>query len=236
MLKNRHTVAIMQPYFIPYSGYFRLMVAADTFVLYDCVQFPRRGFVHRNKLIRTDGILDWLSLPISSCKRETLIRDLRFQDDWGNWWEKSKRRFLALQNSVGHAAHLTQIIHSCFKEEVSPIELNEVILREVKKLLKIECEFIRSSDLEISSLIKGEDRIIAIAKAVGCKTYVNSPGGRNLYDPRKFTASEIDLCFLSDYIGSYASILERLRTEEAELVKADLQSQSIVVSNSACSD
>ena len=45
------TMAIMQPYFIPYAGYFRLFAASDLFVIYDCVQFPRRGWVHRNKLI-----------------------------------------------------------------------------------------------------------------------------------------------------------------------------------------
>ena len=45
------TVAIMQPYFIPYAGYFRLFTGADLFVVCDDVQFPRRGWLHRNKLI-----------------------------------------------------------------------------------------------------------------------------------------------------------------------------------------
>jgi hypothetical protein len=45
------TIAVMQPYFIPYAGYFRLFAASDLFVIYDCVQFPRRGWVQRNRLI-----------------------------------------------------------------------------------------------------------------------------------------------------------------------------------------
>ena len=45
----------MQPYFVPYAGYFRLFAASDLFVIYDCVQFPRRGWVHRNKMFAADG-------------------------------------------------------------------------------------------------------------------------------------------------------------------------------------
>jgi hypothetical protein len=43
------TVAVMQPYFLPYPGYFRLFAAADQVALFDCVQFPRRGWVHRSR-------------------------------------------------------------------------------------------------------------------------------------------------------------------------------------------
>ena len=58
------TVAVMQPYFIPYAGYFRLFAASDLFVIYDCVQFPRRGWVHRNRLLDRSGKLRWLTLPL----------------------------------------------------------------------------------------------------------------------------------------------------------------------------
>ena len=58
------TVAIMQPYFAPYAGYFRLLATTDLFVVYDCVQFPRRGWVHRNQLPDAAGKLDWLTLPL----------------------------------------------------------------------------------------------------------------------------------------------------------------------------
>src|SRR6185369_7749599 len=72
------TVAIMQPYFIPYAGYFRLFAASDLFVLYDCVQFPRRGWVHRNKLIDAAGVERWVTLPLMKAPQSVLIRDLRF--------------------------------------------------------------------------------------------------------------------------------------------------------------
>src|SRR6188472_3168309 len=77
------TVAIMQPYFIPYTGYFRLFAASDVFVIYDCVQFPRRGWVHRNKLIDASGAERWVTLPLVKVPQSTLIKDLEFAPDAG---------------------------------------------------------------------------------------------------------------------------------------------------------
>src|SRR3979411_2469618 len=76
-----HAVAIMQPYFIPYAGYFRLFAASDLFVIYDCVQFARRGWVHRNRLVDRGGTERWLTLPLQKAPRDVLIRDLRFAPD-----------------------------------------------------------------------------------------------------------------------------------------------------------
>src|SRR4030081_3504667 len=75
------TVTIMQPYFIPYAGYFRLFAASDLFVIYDCVQFPRRGWVHRNKLLDASGEARWLTLPLEKAPQSVLIQDLRFPPD-----------------------------------------------------------------------------------------------------------------------------------------------------------
>src|SRR5438874_2141062 len=72
------TVAIMQPYFIPYAGYFRLFAASNLFVIYDCVQFPRQGWVHRNQLADHSGMRRWLTLPLEKAAQNVLIRDLRF--------------------------------------------------------------------------------------------------------------------------------------------------------------
>src|SRR5579872_7244037 len=75
------TIAVMQPYFMPYAGYFRLMAAADIFVVYDCVQFPKGGWVHRNRLPDEKGNLRWLTLPIQRPSLGTQIKSLAFLPD-----------------------------------------------------------------------------------------------------------------------------------------------------------
>src|SRR5438067_13363723 len=74
-------IAVMQPYFFPYAGYFRLLQAADRFVLLDCVQFPRRGRVHRTEVPGPAGAVEWLTLPLARQPRDVLIRELRFAPD-----------------------------------------------------------------------------------------------------------------------------------------------------------
>src|ERR1035437_8840548 len=68
----------MQPYFFPYAGYFRLFAVADVFVIFDCVQFPRRGRVHRTEVRGPLGTPEWLTLPLAYHSRDVLIRDLEF--------------------------------------------------------------------------------------------------------------------------------------------------------------
>ena len=72
------TVAVMQPYFLPYAGYFRLFAEADLVCLFDCVQFPRRGWVHRNQLPGYTGAAKWLTLPLAKRPMAIRIDDLAF--------------------------------------------------------------------------------------------------------------------------------------------------------------
>ena len=74
-------IAVIQPYFMPYAGYFRLFAAADEVVLYDCVQFPRRGRVHRNILPDSHANPRWLTLPLQKANMGVKIQDLSFAED-----------------------------------------------------------------------------------------------------------------------------------------------------------
>src|SRR3982074_1250181 len=98
------TVAIMQPYFIPYAGYFRLFAATDLFVIYDCVQFPRRGWVHRNRLVDASGKERWLTWPMSKVPQQTLIRDLRFAPGAADVFAARLRSFTVLAQAPGSAS------------------------------------------------------------------------------------------------------------------------------------
>ncbi len=69
-MKGKRTIAVMQPYFFPYAGYFRLMSASDVFVVFDDVQFPRRGRVHRCEMAPGR----WLTLPLAPMPLDTLIK------------------------------------------------------------------------------------------------------------------------------------------------------------------
>ncbi|MBV8032380.1 MAG: WbqC family protein, partial [Betaproteobacteria bacterium] len=205
-----------QPYFAPYAGYFRLFAAADLFVVYDCVQFARRGWVHRNRLPGGDGKLRWLTLPLEHAGREVLIRDLRFRPEALAELTAEMRRFPSLELLYGK---LRETLLGISGDVVGYLER---LLAACCSDLGLPFETMRSSTLQLDPNLRGEARVIAIARAVGAQRYVNSPGGRVLYDHDKFAENGLELVFLPEFPYSAASILHRLATETARAIRSEI--------------
>jgi len=213
------TIAVMQPYFIPYAGYFRLLAASDLFVIYDCVQFPRRGWVHRNRLVDEAGVERWLTLPLEKASREILIRDLRFVKDAAVLLEKRLRSF---RFPSGDRDGIANIMATLRNPQGRPVDYIEHLLGDIARYLGLPWNVIRSSTLEVPPSLRAQDRILEIARRLGAQRYVNAPGGRSLYDPVDFEAAGIELCFLPQYQGPSTSILSRLMTEDRNELSGDI--------------
>lgn len=214
----------MQPYFVPYAGYLRLFAATDLFVLYDCVQFPRRGWLHRNQLLDARGEAQWLTLPLAKAPREVLIRDLAFRETAAAEMAEQCRRFPALRGEAAAAlmARMADV-------SGSPLDYIERLLHFVAETLGLPWRVMRSSSLGIDPAIRGQDRILAIAAALGAGTYVNPSGGRALYDAARFAEAGMALRFLPPHEGAYASIAQRLATEDAAAIRAEIDAGSHLV-------
>lgn len=211
------TVAVMQPYFMPYAGYFRLFAAADLFVVFDCVQFPRRGWVHRNRLPRADGKADWLTLPLARRPREALIRDMAFAADAAERMAAQCRRFPALARGDDPLVAATMAVGG------SLVDYLERLLGMAAARLGLPFNRVRSSAFGLADGLAGQERVIAAARAAGATRYVNLSGGVDLYDPAAFADAGLALAFLPPYRGPGWSILQRLLTEDAAAVAADIR-------------
>lgn len=216
-------VAIMQPYFVPYAGYFRLFAAVDLFVIYDCVQFPRRGWVHRNRLPGPDGAPRWLTMPLAKAPRKTAIKDLAFRIGAQAEMTAALARFPALTTDAARKDDLLQGVATI---DGAPVDYLEKTLSLACRRLGVTRPTVRSSTLGIPAGLRSQDRILAIAEAVGAALYVNAPGGIDLYDPQAFQARGIELRFLPPYRGDGASILQRLVTENDEAVGREVMDQA----------
>lgn len=216
----------MQPYFIPYAGYFRLFQSTDLFVVYDCVQFVRRGWLHRNKVTDSKNESSWLTLPFNKAPQDIKISDLTFAEDATERMQDLMRKFPLFNNK--------DFQQSEFKKRMlefsqSPVNYITALLKLTCDLLEIPFNVVRSSELNIPSDLTGQDRIIALASHFKASHYINAPGGRELYDDATFKQHNIKLQFLSEYDGSYQSILPRLFNENISLIKNEITSQSIGV-------
>ena len=197
----------MQPYWIPYAGYFRLMAEADVFVVLDDVQFPRRGYVHRNKLVSRSGEPEWISLPLQKAPREIKINELKFHNDAESLLEKQKRKFPRIEKGYG------AIDYSMLNLNRPVVDLLVETLQLLSRELNLEYQMLMASEIGESDY-SGAERIVRITKALGGRRYVNAPGGRHLYDESDFAAEGIQLAFLPDWSGSVLSILEVLSDAE----------------------
>ena len=213
-------VAIMQPYFYPYAGYFRLFAAVDIFVALDCVQFPRRGWVHRNQISDNLNQKQWLTLPLVKSDRDsTRICDLVFKKDAAKVMTEQLRRFPCIDKIHNTRPELASLITDF---DATPTQYLIKNLQWLNELFKINKPIIESSSLKIPAELKSQDRIIEIAKRVGAKHYINAPGGQGIYNSKVFSDAGLTLNFLSDYTGSFNSILERILLESPEKIAREI--------------
>ncbi|OAN55991.1 hypothetical protein A6A04_10550 [Paramagnetospirillum marisnigri] len=212
-------IAVMQPYFLPYLGYFRLF-DVDLFVVYDCVQFPRRGWVHRNQLRSDGGSLSWLTLPLAKSAREASIQSLAFAEGAETAMAERARPFGALRAPRTEAS--ARLAEEVMRPTATPVDYILGLLLRAASGLGLSPAVQRSSSLGLGNELRGQDRILAICKHFGADDYVNAPGGRALYDVERFRGQGVRLRFLSDYRGDFGSILQRLDDHEPRDLRREL--------------
>jgi len=183
-------VAVHQPNYIPWLGYFAKMANADVLVFLDDAQLPQgRSYLYRTKIHSPCGGT-WLSAPIRREERQ-LIKDVQFAEpDW-------RRRHLAtLHHTYRKASFFEPVI--ALAEAIYGFETNSLARFNMNAVsamaghLGLSCRFEVSSAFGLSST--SDDRLIDLVKAVGGDTYISGAGGQNYQHPEKFDAAGIGLC------------------------------------------
>lgn len=203
------TIAVMQPYLWPYAGYYRLLAASDVFVVYDCVQFIRRGRIHRNEFDTAQGT-DWFTLPLAKPGFTDRIDAVRLADDAPQALAERLRPFHRLAAGWQRALRLEQGDSLTLTAGMSLVDLLVAQLRWVARCLGLQCAIERSSQHDLPADLRGEDRILALCEHYGARRYVNVDGGRALYHPARFARHGTRLEFLAPHRGPFSAVLERL--------------------------
>jgi hypothetical protein len=192
----------------------------DRFVIFDCVQFPRRGRAHRTEVVGPAGRVEWLTLPLARQPRDVLIRELEFASDARERLDWRLARYGWLDAAASEAAaRIDAFLRGPLGAVVDFLEDG---LRLVTGLLGLEVPMVRSSVLGLDPSLRGQERVVAAAAAVGATHYVNAPGGRRLYRAETFRRSGIELSFLRPYGGGIFQLLPALFTDGPEAVRRDV--------------
>lgn len=191
--------AIMQPYFFPYLGYWQLIHAADLFVIYDDVNYIKQGWINRNRIL-INGREHFLTLPLSKAGSFKQIRGIEIAGG-------KEKLIKTIEQAYKKATHFSQAFPVIFDILSDTTEnLAGFLIQGIQKMaryLQISTELIVSSQIEKSLGLKGKERVLDICRRLNTTTYINAPGGRDLYSIDDFGHSGIGLRFLETHFSTY---------------------------------
>lgn len=197
--------AIMQPYFAPYIGYFQLMNCVDNFVVYDNIQFTKKGWINRNRLLM-NGKDESFSIPISKDSDFLDINQRRLSADY---LEANKKTLRKIESSYRNAPFYNSVINElnkCFlfenHDNLFDFILNSILI--IKEYLKIETNLLISSQIDAENHnYRAQERVKYICEKIEANHYINPIGGLILYDKVDFSINNIQLNFLKSRPSTY---------------------------------
>ncbi len=187
-------VAVMQPYFLPYIGYFQLIAAVDSFVIYDNIKYTKKGWINRNRLL-AGGVDQIFTLPLRSGSDSLQVRERTLADDFQP--RKLLDQFSGAYRSAPEFARVFPLVERIVLHPDR--NLFAYVLNSVKAIcaeLDVGTEIRVSSSVEIDHALRHQEKVLALCAATGATTYVNAIGGTELYSARDFAACGVELRFL----------------------------------------
>lgn len=190
------TVAIMQPYFFPYIGYWQLIRAADLFVIYDDVNYIKGGWINRNRLL-INGQPTFITAPLQQASPYKRICDTDLLSTPA-WRDKLVKMIANTYRRSPFFSEVFPIIEKLIRHDQD--NLASYLAHQLQTLsafMGIDTEWVISSRRYGNDTLSGQARVLDICKTEGATSYINLPGGRSLYDPKVFHEASIDLRFIA---------------------------------------
>lgn len=185
-------IAIMQPYFLPYLGYWQLIHNVDTFVIFDNVNFIKKNYINHNSiLVNRKPYRFTLPLRQASQNKKINMIEVALKDT------KLLKTIEIAYKKAPYFHDRYEIIRNILTDKES--NLARFIGNSIKIIaqqLSIETHLVYASELDYDTTLFGEEQIIAICKAMRADEYINPIGGRTLYKDENFIKNNISLQFL----------------------------------------
>lgn len=227
-------LGIMQPYFLPYIGYWQLINAVDKYVIYDDVQFIKGGWINRNNIL-INGQKQLFNLFLSGASPNKLINEIAVED---NQTKLIRTIELNYKKAPMYQQVFPLFLHIMEHSDKNLAKFIGNSIVEISKYLSIETEFIYSSTLDKDNTLRAQDKVLDICKLLNASKYINAIGGFDLYSKESFANNGIQLSFLESKIlpykqlnsefVPYLSILDILMFNSQERVKTMLDNYKLL--------
>jgi len=193
-------LGIMQPYFLPYIGYFQLIKAVDKYVIYDDVNFIKGGWINRNKIL-LNGNPFMINVPMQGASSFKKINEINVG--------VNKKKLLVIIEQAYKKAPYYSIVFPLISEIIQydndnlALFISNSIIK-IAKYLHIDTEILLSSEIKKENDLKAQEKVISICKTLGATEYYNAIGGQELYNKNEFAQDNIELKFLKSESIEYS--------------------------------
>ena len=187
-------LAIMQPYFLPYVGYFQLIAAVDVFILYDNIKYTKKGWINRNRML-LNGSDTMFSLPLKKDSDSLDVAQRELASDFDR-----KKLLNQFKGAYAHAPYfaktwpLLESIVNCEDSNLFRYIYRAII--DICKHLDIKTKIYISSEIAIDHSLKAQNKVLSMCQAMDADTYINAVGGTQLYDRDVFRRHGVELKFI----------------------------------------
>jgi hypothetical protein len=230
-------IAIMQPYFLPYIGYFQLINAVDKFVIYDDVNYINRGWVNRNQIL-VNGSSSYITVPLKEASQNKCINEILLSKE-SKWQEKMLRTVELAYKRAPFFEEIYGLFKQILSSEFETIhQFNVIAIKAICSYVNIQTTIQDSSTVYGNRHLSGQDRILDICTKESANYYINPIGGVSLYDSKFFNDSDVQINFLQskpitykqfgDEFTPWLSILDVLMFNDKETIMIFLNNFSLV--------
>lgn len=185
-------VGIMQPYLFPYLGYFQLINAVDTFVIYDDVNFIKQGWINRNRIL-LNGSEYMFNIILNGASSFKKINEIEIIPN-------NHKLIATIKQAYRKAPFFIEaypVLNNIFLDKETNLAFFLTnSLYAIAKYLDINTPIVVSSEIEKDTSLKGEDKVIDICRQLKANCYINAIGGHELYSKEKFAENGLELNFI----------------------------------------
>lgn len=194
-------LGIMQPYFLPYIGYFQLIAAVDLFVVYDNIKYTKKGWINRNRMLQ-NGQAVIFTLPLKSASDKLMVRDRELAVNFNR--DKLLNQLTSAYRRAPYFENTLPLIEGIIRYQDPNLFrfLHHAIVKTCE-YLGITTEIRTSSSIAIDHALQGQNKVLALCATVGASTYVNAIGGMELYDQETFRENGLTLQFIQPQLCEY---------------------------------
>jgi WbqC-like protein family len=189
-------VAIHQPTFLPWLGWWDKLVRADVLVLLDDVQFPKKGGTWMNRVrMLVGGEASWMTMPVDRAYGGTrLVREMRI-DESKPWRENMLATIRGSYARAPFAREVLPVVEEALAASTDRVaELNERAIQLLAGRLGLDTsKLVHQSELGVPG--EGTELLVELCRAVGGDTYLSGDGSDGYLEKDAFAAGGVALTF-----------------------------------------